>query len=328
MTFEGFTLADTEPGEESQCKLIDGFAIAVQVLMASVALGSLIVKRQREHPRRPFIIWAMDTSKQAVAAGMVHFANIALAYIADSDESSNPCVWYSLNILLDTTLGVGVLALLLTAFHRAANHIGISDMQSGQYGDPPRFSAWFRQLILFLTAWFFVKVFVVLLLKVFPFLATMAAWVLDPLARDGDTKLQTVVVMFIFPLIMNVVQAWLIDMVIKGKRGKVRLRSGSVGGDSDIDSLVQEEEFIDDIEGSAGNFTDFHDDVEHGRRSDDRRGRLVRHSSGSSQPLLKVHRTTPRKSPPSETPSDGFPFPSSLDATNNLSDMDLDIDKA
>ncbi len=48
-----------------------------------------------------------------------------------------------------------------------------------------------------------------------PFLVDFASWVLSPLERDA--KLEVIVVMLIFPLIMNIVQAWLIDMVIKGK---------------------------------------------------------------------------------------------------------------
>jgi hypothetical protein len=69
---------------------------------------------------------------------------------------------------------------------------------------------------LFITAWFFVKLIIVLGIDAMPFLVDFASWVLSPLERDA--KLQVVVVMLFFPLIMNIVQAWLIDMVIKGKQ--------------------------------------------------------------------------------------------------------------
>ncbi|TPX62657.1 hypothetical protein PhCBS80983_g00320 [Powellomyces hirtus] len=284
----------TEGNEPFKCQLLDSFAIFVQLCMASIALSSLIIKRHRERPQRPFIIWAFDTSKQAVAAGMVHFSNILIASIsgAASEESENPCVWYFLNILLDTTLGIGILAVLLRGLHYVVDLWHIPDMKSGHYGTPPRLTAWLRQLLLFLTAWFFVKLFVVLLLHFIPFFATVAQWILDPLVSSHDTRLQVVVVMLIFPLIMNVIQAWLIDMVIKGKVPGTRRRSESFGDDGERDALVDDEDIIEDIDQHLGDYARFsEDDLAH--TFGGHRGRLGRQSSGSSQPLLNVRRPSP-----------------------------------
>ncbi|KND02303.1 uncharacterized protein SPPG_02777 [Spizellomyces punctatus DAOM BR117] len=324
------------PPDEFRCELLDGFAVVIQVVMASIALSSLILKRQREYPRRPFVVWALDTSKQAVAAGMVHFANIAIAYVSDSKESDNPCIWYFLNILLDTTLGVGILALFLHGLHYAVDYLKIPDMKSGHYGNPPRISAWFRQLLLFITAWFFVKLTVVFLLKIFPFFAVIAGWLLDPLVHSGDTRLQVVVVMLIFPLIMNIIQAWLIDMVIKGKSQRVRLRSGSVGNESEVDSLEDNEDLVEDVEDHLGDFVRIGgEDTERGIGPEERRGRLTRHSSGSSQPLLKVHKSPSRKSPtqshpgkrtPFGSPSDGYSPVERQDNTVEYVDLDEPVD--
>ncbi|KAI8586893.1 vacuolar membrane protein-domain-containing protein [Geranomyces variabilis] len=275
--------------------------------MATIALSSLIIKRHRERPQRPFKIWAFDTSKQAVAAGLVHFANILIASISgsQSEESENPCVWYFLNILLDTTLGVGILALILRGMHHIVDKLRIPDMRSGHYGNPPRLTAWARQLVLFLSAWTLVKLTVVILLRVFPFFAIVAEWILDPLVSSNDTRLQVVVVMLIFPLCMNVVQAWLIDMVIKGKPlrgGRGSARSSVTGNDDDNDndndddtgSLLGAEDLIDDIDEHLGNFERrlSSDEVPKGRGAHSLRGghggRLARHGSGSTQPLLPL----------------------------------------
>ncbi|KAJ3223530.1 hypothetical protein HK099_001008 [Clydaea vesicula] len=226
------------------CQLMDSFAVIVQVFMASIALSSLIcidfflkkfmkiinrhvVKRQREIPKRPLLIWTLDTSKQALAACMIHFANIAISSISSyiSGEEldgegkgvANPCVWYFLNILLDTTIGVGILYFFLKMFHAIAEYYNVQDIKSGVYGNPPRIKAWLKQLGLFLLSWFCVKVVVVISLNVFPFLSKIAELLLSPLTQSGNTKLQVLFVMLIFPLIMNIIQAWLIDMVIKGK---------------------------------------------------------------------------------------------------------------
>ncbi|KAI8801263.1 vacuolar membrane protein-domain-containing protein [Cladochytrium replicatum] len=201
--------------------LLADFAVVVQVILGTIALSSLLVKRHREFPRRPFTVWIMDTSKQALASSMVHFANVALAYMsgdAATDRNvSNPCVWYFLNILLDTTIGVGILYGYLRLIHSAAEGIGLTQIKSGSYGNPPQFSAWFKQLCLFIAAWFWVKITVVLILQLFPFLAAVVEYMLGPLERGSDSRAQVVVVMLLFPLCMNVLQAWLIDAVIKEK---------------------------------------------------------------------------------------------------------------
>jgi len=43
--------------DDGQCQLMGPVAILVQLLLASVALLALFIKRQREHPPRPFQIW-------------------------------------------------------------------------------------------------------------------------------------------------------------------------------------------------------------------------------------------------------------------------------
>lgn len=46
-----------EEDEQSGCKLLDSFAIFVQLVLATLAFSTLIIKRQRELPQRPLLIW-------------------------------------------------------------------------------------------------------------------------------------------------------------------------------------------------------------------------------------------------------------------------------
>lgn len=46
-----------EDGDESGCKLLDSFAIFVQLVLAALAFSTLILKRQRESPQRPLQTW-------------------------------------------------------------------------------------------------------------------------------------------------------------------------------------------------------------------------------------------------------------------------------
>ncbi|XP_026976886.1 store-operated calcium entry regulator STIMATE isoform X3 [Sagmatias obliquidens] len=73
-------------------------------LTCSQALATLAVKRFREpkHERRPWRIWFLDTSKQAIGMLFIHFANVYLADLTEED----PCSLYLINFLLDATVGM------------------------------------------------------------------------------------------------------------------------------------------------------------------------------------------------------------------------------
>lgn len=68
-----FNRDDTEEGAERNCKLLGPFALFIQAIMGVVVVGSLVLKRQREKPKRPWKIWYVedgvleqpDISKQA-----------------------------------------------------------------------------------------------------------------------------------------------------------------------------------------------------------------------------------------------------------------------
>jgi hypothetical protein len=204
--------------EDGSCKLVDTFAIIIQTLMATLALCSLLYKRYIEKPRRRWRVWIMDTSKQAISAMLIHFVNIFLSYFSTflphtGQKSQNPCVWYFLNLLMDTTIGVYFLYLFLLKIHAVAKHFGIIEIEMGFYGEPPKIYSWIKQLVLFLVSWVCVKATVIILLTFIPIFGVITEWIFS--FFNGHTKMQVVFVMFIFPLIMNIVQAWLIDKVIK-----------------------------------------------------------------------------------------------------------------
>lgn len=99
------------------CRLLDRFAISVQVLMGALALSSLVYKRHREKPRRPLKIWSFDVSKQVLGQLIVHILNILVSLLVGgqgtsvymggdetdvdsaSKHGSNPCVWVSGHVL-------------------------------------------------------------------------------------------------------------------------------------------------------------------------------------------------------------------------------------
>ncbi|KAJ1920866.1 hypothetical protein IWQ60_006906 [Tieghemiomyces parasiticus] len=204
---------------EENCKLMDSFAIFIQSLLGVLAISTLFIKRQREVPQRPFRIWLYDVSKQATGSAMVHMLNLVAAYLSgkSSHEDSNPCVWYFMNLVLDTTIGVYILYLYLHLLHAGVRRLGLEHMESGNYGTPPRAANWVKQSAVFFVALLSMKVTVMIALAVFPALAVLGRIFLAPFQHMGDPRLQVVMVMLVVPLVMNIIQFWLIDHVIKQK---------------------------------------------------------------------------------------------------------------
>ncbi|KAG5457878.1 MAG: vacuolar membrane protein-domain-containing protein, partial [Olpidium bornovanus] len=83
---------------------------------------------------------------------------------------------YFLNLLLDTTIGIGILYGYLRVVGAAVRRLRLSEMQSGHYGDPPKISAWIKQSFAFLCALAAMKLTVLLLLHAFPVLESFGRW--------------------------------------------------------------------------------------------------------------------------------------------------------
>ncbi|KAI7871660.1 vacuolar membrane protein-domain-containing protein, partial [Spinellus fusiger] len=209
---------------QAGCKLMDGFAIFIQLCLAAAAFSTLILKRQRETPQRPVRIWAFDVSKQLVGGIVIHSLNVIAAYLFGTSlegDTSNPCVWYFLNILVDTTLGVVILWFLFLGFDSLTVYFKLSGFRSGVYGSPPlqqQMKRWGKQLGLYIASLVIMKAVVVILFRICPWIEDFGRWVLR--WTLGNYKLQVVFVMLIFPLVMNIIQFWIVDTIVKHKSEK------------------------------------------------------------------------------------------------------------
>lgn len=107
-----------EEEAESRCKLLaSDYSYALQAVLALAALLSLLYKRQTESPRRPFLVWTMDVSKQGFGSIIIHFWNIALAVLftelSTNVDDADECAFYFITFVIDTVLGVVLVWLLL-----------------------------------------------------------------------------------------------------------------------------------------------------------------------------------------------------------------------
>ncbi|CAK5262541.1 unnamed protein product [Mycena citricolor] len=188
----------------------------VQGLLGILVILSLVLKRQREKPMRPWRIWLFDVSKQVIGQMFVHGVNVLISDLVSHHTSNNACVSYFLNILIDTTLGVGLLYVILQVYtFIMTEKLQMQGFQSGVYGNPPSFKFWLRQATLYVSALTTMKFLVIGLLALFPGLFTLGAWLLSwTWKADGDA-LQVIFTMGIFPILMNIIQFWLIDSIVK-----------------------------------------------------------------------------------------------------------------
>ncbi|KAL4896278.1 vacuolar membrane protein-domain-containing protein [Aspergillus ambiguus] len=222
-----YPLAGPEPtGDEDdtgECRLLGPFSLLVQAALGALALLSLVYKRWRERPQRPLKVWAFDVSKQVFGSAMLHLANLLMSMFSagqleiTSKYKPNPCSFYLLNLGIDTTLGIPILIFILHILNRIALYTPLANppesIKSGNYGRPPRALWWFKQSIIYFIGLLGMKICVFFLIQLLPFIVKVGDWALR--WTEGNTAVQIIFVMLLFPVIMNAIQYYIIDTFIK-----------------------------------------------------------------------------------------------------------------
>lgn len=214
-----------------QCRLLSGsYASMLQVFLGVFSLSSLFYKRwivESESPAmRPYEVWLMDVSKQAVQSVFVHFGNIALAIVFaglhmddnPSASSGDECAFYFLSFMLDTLVGVHLIWLGLRGVRMVSTWWGWTSVTTqGSYGHPPSFSIYLKQLFCFLLATFMSKFVLGLFLYFWraqlDFLGTV---IFRTFKMHPATELT--IVMVVCPIFLNAAQFWLLDNILAGHR--------------------------------------------------------------------------------------------------------------
>ncbi|XP_064857983.1 store-operated calcium entry regulator STIMATE-like isoform X4 [Oncorhynchus nerka] len=224
---------------------MDSFGIFLQGLLAMVAFSTLMLKRFREpkHERRPWRIWFLDTSKQAIGMLFIHFANVYLSDLAEED----PCSLYLINFLLDASLGM----LLIYAGVRAISaivewrqwdalrfgeygHVCVCVCVHAHTGEPVQCTAWAGQCALYILIMMFEKVLIILVLLI-PQWKKLA--LLNPI---NNPQLELAIVMLIVPFFVNALMFWVVDnFLMKKGRTKAKLEEREVGEDLRGNSKVR-----------------------------------------------------------------------------------------
>ncbi|TFK66560.1 hypothetical protein BDN72DRAFT_844176 [Pluteus cervinus] len=175
--------------------------------MGVVVILSLVYKRYRETPQRPWRIWLFDVSKQVVGQMFIHGVNVLLSDLGSNHTSSNACVLYLLNILLDTTLGVALIYMNLRLLtHLFSEKLNLKGFESGVYGNPPSFRFWIRQAAAYVLALAMMKFLLLGLFALFPGILKLGEWLLGWTSTEDGDAVQVIFTIGIFPIIMNIIQ--------------------------------------------------------------------------------------------------------------------------
>jgi len=218
------------------CKVYDDgdpFTVYVQFFLAAAALMSLWFKRRSETPMRSFRTWFLDVTKMGTGAVYAHVANMAVAKVVSTNTRKgasldDECAWYGMNFLIDTTFGLLLSVLFLTALSKMAHKWGWDSLKtSGDYSGVNGLTAWRNQLASWLGILSLSKVILTIGLWWWsPFFATAGAIIFKPL--QGSPQFELIFVMILFPGALNVVYFWLADSFLKndepeGEEGDIML---------------------------------------------------------------------------------------------------------
>ncbi len=206
----------------TQCYLLDMFSMVVQGILGVISLSCLMVKRNLEKPQRPWIIWFCDVLKQICSALTVHFLNLFISIFVA--ELADECIWYFLNMFLDTTLGVLVCFLLMKLAHYLAEMFNIEILKVEFYFDVVEKNGEKEYILIpkIYLAQLIVWIIVILLQKISQLI--LNSWFKVPFEIFGNfilapftfnPRFELVCVMILFPIFLNAVQFWLFDEILK-----------------------------------------------------------------------------------------------------------------
>ena len=210
--------------QKDRCELFGLVGYIVQGILAIAALLTLIIKRCQEKPKRPWKVWWFDVSKQVIAALVLHIVNLILSsWLTNDEDISDECVWYFVTLFLDCTLGAFLSYILMWVVDGIAIVGNCKYIKSGLYFEEyvkdgkRKFKLIKKMYFAQLTVWLVITIINKLLLLAFvkiakKFWENFGNFILTPFT-NANVKL--VVVMIIFPVILNALYFWVSDNLLK-----------------------------------------------------------------------------------------------------------------
>uniref|UniRef100_A0A182QTW4 Uncharacterized protein n=1 Tax=Anopheles farauti TaxID=69004 RepID=A0A182QTW4_9DIPT len=198
--------------------LTDLFGWFLQGILATLAFTCLIAKRfcEPQYNRRSWETWWYDTSKQGIGALVIHMANVYLAPLFQGD----PCTWYIINFLLDSTIGLFIIYIGIKTCQYLARKKKWDAINFGEYGAP---KSWFYQTWIYVCLMVVVKLITTLIIQ-FDVWDNVKNFVLSPFK---DPRIELAVVMLVIPFFVNILIFWVTDNFLMRHTRKKRNTAAS-----------------------------------------------------------------------------------------------------
>ena len=220
------TLSSNESKEEQKCEMFGGFGFLIQGILGAAAFSILIVKRYIEKPRRPWKIWFYDVAKQIISSLVLHLFNLIISAVLSNDENeADACVWYFVTVVLDCTLGAFLSYIFMWLVDGIVSSSDLTLLKTGLYFEEYmegnkkcyrlKWKKYGAQLGVWLVITLIVKLILLIMLKICKlFLVNLGGFFLSPFS---NAKVRLVMVMIIFPVILNALYFWVVDNILKLK---------------------------------------------------------------------------------------------------------------
>lgn len=220
----GLALVEADAGGSAgACTLINKgevFGKVLQLLLALLGALALLLKRWRELPRRPWGVWALDVSKQAMSMCCAHGAGMINAVLlASITRGGDECSWYLISFTVDTSLGVFLAMCSMRLVALVAHRYGCEDLKrSGDYGELPlrcrSYIIWAKQMAVWCLVTICARAVCGALMYVgSPMLVVLANAIAS--ALWGHPHLFLAIVMLGCPVGMNLIQVWIQDNMLR-----------------------------------------------------------------------------------------------------------------
>ena len=234
---------------ESKCEMFGGFGFLIQAILGAAAFSILIVKRYVEKPRRPWKIWFYDVAKQIISSLVLHLFNLIISAVLSNDENdADACVWYFVTVVLDCTLGAFLSYIFMWLVDGIVSSSELEILKTGLYYEEYmegnkkcyklKWKKYGAQLGVWLVITLIVKLILLIMLKICKlFLVNLGGFFLSPFS---NAKLRLVMVMIIFPVILNALYFWVVDNILKLKesdKDDVKLNGQKKGEKSDNNNI-------------------------------------------------------------------------------------------
>ena len=242
-----------ETTSESKCEMFGGFGFLIQAILGAAAFSILIVKRYVEKPRRPWKIWFYDVAKQIISSLVLHLFNLIISAVLSNDENdADACVWYFVTVTLDCTLGAFLSYIFMWLVDGIVSSSELEILKTGLYYEEYmegnkkcyklKWKKYGAQLGVWLVITFIVKIILLIMLKICKlFLVNLGGFFLSPFS---NAKVRLVMVMIIFPVILNALYFWVVDNILKLKesdKDDVKLNGEKKGEKNDGNNNINVE---------------------------------------------------------------------------------------